>query len=275
MTDAPEPQPELQPPHPSAWQGTGRPRRPLGLVGALVVFAVWLALSSLGFLPGTFGPIAQAPVPQALATGFLVLCLLAFRWSDLALGLPRPGTQRIMWLPWLYLPGFGALVVWVGTPPVTQLIGLFALMVWIAVSEELMFRGILFPALRRRLRIWPAMLLTSGVFGLIHLGNGLEIGDFRPAAVQSVAAISTGLLLLAMRLRRGSIWPAVVYHLMWNLGAFSLELALRQQGKDGEPALFSLMILPLIVVVPNGLYALWLLRHAGRGDLPGDVPGAP
>ena len=275
MSSTPEPPPSPSAsPSPTAWQATGRPHKPLGVPGALVVLVVWLALSSLGFLPGRFGPLAQAPVPQALAAGFLLLCLLAFRWPHTAMRLPKPGTAGIMWFPWLYLPCFAALIVWIGLPPVSQLIGLFALMAWIAISEELMFRGLLFPALRQRLRIWPAMLLTSAVFGLIHLGNGLENGNFLAAAMQSLAAMMTGLLLVAMRVRRGSIWPAVSYHLLWNLGSFSLDLALRQHGTAGEPGVFSLVLLPLIVVLPNGLYALWLLRHAGREDLPGDVPGA-
>ena len=34
--------------------------------------------------------------------------------------------------------------------------------------EELFFRGLLYPALKRSLRFVPALLLTSALFGLLH-----------------------------------------------------------------------------------------------------------
>ena len=293
MTDAPDPPPEpeagpepapestLGPPvapQSSAWDRTPVARRPLGVIGALVVLVLWIAVSSLGLFPRELGPIGIAPVPQALSVAFLLLCLLVFRWPDTGLGLPRPGSGRALWFAWVCLLCFAALVIWLGPPPLVQIIGIFALMFWIAISEELMFRSLLFPALRRRMRIWPAMLLTSLIFGVIHLGNGFESGNVGAAAVQSAAAVVTGLLLLALRLRSGSIWPPVVFHLLWNCCALSLQLPAVPPGipdKTIPPDPSSLLFVSLLLVLPNGLYALWLLRHAGRRDLPGDIPGAP
>ncbi|MFN4100611.1 MAG: lysostaphin resistance A-like protein [Pararhodobacter sp.] len=261
-------------PAPPAWGGGTRARRRPRLAPVLGLLALWVFVSSLALLPGHAGGLGFAPIPQALAALLLLTCIAVFRWSDAGLGRPQPGSWRLMWLPWLYLPLFAAVIWALGPPPTGALITLTALMIWVALSEEVMFRGLLFPALRQHLRIWPAIWVTTLAFAAIHLGNGLITGDYPGAVVQSLAAVSTGLLLLAVRLRRGSIRPAILYHLLWNVGAFGLDLAEQTQGApvvaQAGPVL---LLVPLALVVPNGLYALWLLRDAGRVRLPGDPGG--
>ena len=261
----------------SPWQGDAKPRRPLGLAGALVLLALWIGATAVGFLPDEPGRV-MAPLPQVLAAGLLFAGIGVFRWSDVGLGTPLRGTARLMWLPWLYLLLYTIGIVSLGGVEPNALMGLIAIMIWIAISEEVMFRGLLYPALRRRLRPWPAIWLTSLAFGAVHLGNGLRSGDFEAALGQSLAAVSTGLLLLALRLRRGSIWPAVIYHALWNIGSFGMDLAGGSRSTDigilDTPNLWLRIAMTLAFVAPNGLYALWLLRKVGRETLPGDVAGA-
>ncbi|MCB1388818.1 MAG: CPBP family intramembrane metalloprotease, partial [Rhodobacteraceae bacterium] len=231
----------------------------------------------VGVLPGLTGGLVHAPVPQVLASGLLLIGIRVFRWSDTALGAPVPGTARLMWLPWLYLALFGTGIVALGGVSANRLAGLAAVMIWVALSEELMFRALLYPALRRRMRPWGAIWLTSLLFGAVHLGNGLGSGEHAQALAQSVAAVSTGLAMLAMRLRRGSVWPAVVYHIAWNVGTFGLDLAAGENGTGSPlldpPGLGPQVAVALAITLPNGLYALWLMRRAGRELLPGDVAG--
>lgn len=253
-----------------------RPRRPPGLAGALVLLAVWIAATGVGLLSDKPGQIL-APLPQVLATALLLAAIAWFRWSDVGLGAPVPGTARLMVLPWLYLVGYAATILTLGGIDPDLLLGLAAVLIWVGISEELMFRGLLYPALRRRLGPWPAIWLTSLAFGAVHLGNGARSGDFEAAIVQSLAAVSTGLLLLALRLRRGSIWPAIVYHSLWNLGAFGLDLTGGASAPLGawldSGDLWRRLAVTLGFVAPNGLYGLWLMRRAGRERLPGDVAG--
>jgi len=75
------------------------------------------------------------------------------------------------------------------------------------ISEEVLFRGLLFGMLRRRRRFWVAAIASAGVFGLAH---GLA------------GAIPTALLGLYMAWqveRDGSITGAVALHMLNNLGA--------------------------------------------------------
>ncbi|PTX04902.1 CPBP family intramembrane glutamic endopeptidase [Pararhodobacter aggregans] len=257
--------------------GPTRPRRPLGLKGALALLLLWALATLANIFPFLTGGLLLAPLPQALATLILLTCLGIFRWSDTALGMPRPGSLRLFWLPFLYLAALGAGIVALGGLPGALFLGLAAAMVWVALSEELMFRGLLFPALRRRFRPWPAIWLTSLMFGAVHLGNGWAEGLHGLALAQSLAAVSTGLVLLAMRLRSGSILLPMLYHLLWNIGVLGLDHALlRQGGAPGwlaDPNPLAQIAVSLALVLPNGLYALWLMRDVGRGALPGDVPG--
>jgi membrane protease YdiL (CAAX protease family) len=73
-----------------------------------------------------------------------------------------------------------------------------------ALSEELVFRGILQNSLASRMKGWAAMLIASGVFGLLH-----TIWRFPPAFV-------LGLFLGVLYWRTGSLLPSLAAHLTIN-----------------------------------------------------------
>lgn len=77
--------------------------------------------------------------------------------------------------------------------------------------EELLFRGVLLSALLQRWSVVTSVLLTSSLFALVHL-SGLQ---FHWYAVPQLFLLA--LLLAWLRLKSGSIWPAVVAHGTNNL----------------------------------------------------------
>ena len=79
--------------------------------------------------------------------------------------------------------------------------------------EELMFRGVLFSALLRRLPMAPSITICSVLFGAVHLG-GL---DFQWYALPNLILLAAALCWL--RLRSGSLWPAILTHGVYNLFA--------------------------------------------------------
>jgi hypothetical protein len=79
------------------------------------------------------------------------------------------------------------------------------------LAEELLFRGVLLSALLRRWRVGWSVAISSLAFALIHL-PGL---DFQWYALPDLALLA--LLLAWLRLRSGSIWPAVLAHGLNNL----------------------------------------------------------
>ena len=118
-------------------------------------------------------------------------------------------------------------LVWIGDPPEPQsfftnlgqsmvqeegvpwmVVAGFALMsvILAPVFEECLFRGMLFPALLKQMRVLPAMVIMSGVFALVHLNMGAFTNLFILAMILHVAFVRTG-----------SIRVAIVIHSLHNL----------------------------------------------------------
>ena len=78
-----------------------------------------------------------------------------------------------------------------------------------ALCEELVMRGVLLPSLAARIAPAPAVTLTAAAFALIH---------FDP--IRLLFTFVLGLVLGALRLRTGSLWPSVMVHLTLNALTF-------------------------------------------------------
>ena len=81
----------------------------------------------------------------------------------------------------------------------------------VSLGEEMLFRGYLQTALTRLIGFWPAALILSIAFGLVHLTNWETV----PLSIIAAAAIGM-ILALCLRLS-GSLWWGIGYHLAWNL----------------------------------------------------------
>jgi membrane protease YdiL (CAAX protease family) len=77
-----------------------------------------------------------------------------------------------------------------------------------AISEELLFRGVIFSGLRKSMSLWPAALISSCVWALLHLVSG-------NLAVAAVLAIF-GMFLAWSYERSGSLWTPICAHAFNN-----------------------------------------------------------
>lgn len=185
-------------------------------------------------------------------------------WREVGFRRPRGRDLPLLWFPVLVLALILGLAALMGLPPAGVTLLVLANTILVGFSEEAMFRGLLFHGLRPRISIWPAILWTSGLFGAVHLLNGFVTGEFGPALVQSAMAACTGLFLMAIFLRTGSLWVSVIYHALWDFAIFMIGLA-SQQAMDQQQALEEAgkgqqMLVPLLLILPNVLYGAWLLR---------------
>ncbi len=88
---------------------------------------------------------------------------------------------------------------------------LFVAAVSPAICEEVMFRGVILSGMRSRMGIWPCVILVGLLFGIFHI----SIFRIPPIAI-------FGMVLTYLTLRTGSIYAAMLVHLMNNSFAILL-----------------------------------------------------
>ena len=100
--------------------------------------------------------------------------------------------------------------------PLDQIIALIALVILPPLGEETLMRGYLYSGLRSRLRFWPALLITSLLFGAAHLSTGVS-GPLWAAAVDTFILSA---VLVYLRERTGALYAPIMLHGLNNLVAF-------------------------------------------------------
>lgn len=238
---------------------------------ALAIFLGW-AVITMGFdVAQAGGAISlEALVSQRIVIGlvvapaFLLAVMAWLRWDGIGFGPPTP--QRallLLWLPLAYIVAILASVALRGFPPAATIAFVFINTLLVGISEELMFRGILFRGALSRMTIWKAIWLSCILFGLIHALNVFITGDLVPALLQALAAFMSGVLFMALRIRSGSLYPLIIIHALWD---FSLFVGMPTAATPQAAATLSplAMAAPVLLVLPLFLYGLFLMRHVSR-----------
>jgi uncharacterized protein len=241
-------------------------------VTALLLLVAWLAVNLLAGRPPEGTTTIAAVVTRAVALQFIVASALLLgavallRWPDLGFARPRRDSLRVLWLPGLYLLVIAAAAIATGLPPANVLLILLVNVTLGAFSEEVMFRGFLYAGLRDRLSIWPSILLTTFLFGTIHILNAFLIGHVAAAVFQSLAAMMSGLMFMALRLRLRSIWPVILFHAAWNYGLILIGRDAPPLEPDTQIPILAVLF-TFLAILPIGIYPFWLLRRITRdGD---------
>ena len=123
-------------------------------------------------------------------------------------------------------------------------------MVCVGFLEEIIFRGFLFVSMSQN-SIKSAIIVSSITFGIGHIVNLLNGGDFIPTLLQVFYAIAIGFLFTIMFYKSKSLIPCIIVHAIFNsLSIFSVENS--SMTLDIITAIF-------LCVVSIG-YALWILK---------------
>ena len=94
---------------------------------------------------------------------------------------------------------------------IIRLIGCFIFYLVIAVGEEIIFRGIIFRMIAERWNVAIALVVSSLLFGAIHIVNP-DASTWTSVAI----AIEAGLLLGAAYSFSGNLWLPIGIHWAWN-----------------------------------------------------------
>lgn len=100
--------------------------------------------------------------------------------------------------------------------PLDRIIALVALVILPPLGEETLMRGYLYSGLRSRLKFWPAMLITSLLFGAAHLSTGVS-GALWAAGVDTFILSA---VLVTLREKTGALYAPILVHSLNNLVAF-------------------------------------------------------
>lgn len=167
---------------------------------------VYVRLRHPGAVARLFGPTRPTgkTIAYGIGAGFVALVVFAFGLGNLlqlianALQTELPEVQE----------GFRELAAEDSAAPLL----VFGAVAVGPFAEELFYRGMLFPALRRRLPLWPAMGLSGVLFGLSHLQTTLE-----GYLLVLIIIIPLGMFLAWIYERRGSLVVPVLAHAVFNV----------------------------------------------------------
>ncbi|MGO1628054.1 MAG: lysostaphin resistance A-like protein [Microbacterium sp.] len=217
---------------------------------------------------GLFGPIVLTMVGIALSgmLGFVELDLRNL--SGFAAQLEAAGADLTGVSPWVVV--------------LTQLVMVpFAAVVPNAIAafgEEIGWRGWLTAALRSR-GVWPALLITGVVWGLWHaplilLGQNYGRTDVSGVLMMVAACVLLGVLFGWLRLRTGSVWPAVFAHGALN-AVGQATMLFTAAGTEPDPALIAPMGVPMWIVLAVVIVVLIAAGQFRSDRLTGFAPSKP
>ncbi|MCR6487509.1 CPBP family intramembrane metalloprotease [Amycolatopsis sp. OK19-0408] len=205
------------------------------LVLQLAVVAVVALLGSL-----LVGAVQwNAPLTLVLGGATAVLAVLAYRWivrrteqrapAELARSGAVPAVGRGLLIGLGMFAGVIAVIAlsggyrvagWGSFPGAVALFGFTAAA---AVTEELLFRGILFRFVERWIGTWAALALTGVLFGLSHLFNA-HATLWGAIAI----AVEAGGMLAAAYAATRTLWLPIGLHFAWNFaegGIFGTDVS--------------------------------------------------
>jgi membrane protease YdiL (CAAX protease family) len=248
---------------------------------------------TVGFLIGNYAlpPIPGFGMELKFELASIPLLILAYLFVIRRLGeRPRNDYRDPKWMRRLGLGLLAGLLVFSTAVGIAALLGVYdvtgegdlsgllpALIgptLFAAISEEMVFRGILFRWIEEWAGSWTALLLTSAFFGASHLLNP----NASPIAAVGIA-FEAGVMLGAAYMLTRSLWLPMGIHAAWNFTqgeVYDIPVSgmpvhgMVQAHLSGPPLLtgngFGLeaSIIAIVVATLFGVWLLWMAIKQGE-----------
>ena len=204
----------------------------------IIFFAVW-AVRELVVQPVLLAPLGDI-VSEIIGTIIKLavwtvpaLLLIKYFQNDMWISLKDMFTTKPKWfkgapiLLLIFVPVLQALIL-TGTVTIRAdllPVRLIGVVIFVGITEEIVFRGFLLNAFLKRLKIWQAVALDAVLFYLIHIpiwlyqGNGLA---FFITVIPTVMGLSVFFAYSFIKTR--NILVPITLHMIWNLLVFTLYL---------------------------------------------------
>lgn len=181
-------------------------------IAAAVLLATWTLLASAPLFAARVGASTATTLVFAAATALAYTAgrrtCAASGWRRFALGAASGFASYPAWVAFVAVIGLGTgMLPRSGGPPTPwALLDWLPILVLAPLFEELLYRGLVLPALRRRLGALPAVVVTSALFAAPHLEPWQMLGTF-----------CIGLALGSVFVVTGDVWLCVALHAGLNL----------------------------------------------------------
>ncbi len=229
-------------------------------VAGMIALAMWVYVGFARFIERREpSDLALKPGLRELGIGMLV-----------GSGLYTAGVLILMVLGFARIEGMN---------PVSIMIPAIAMALSSGFLEEMLFRGALFRIVEEWLGSWASVIISSVVFGFVHLMN--------PSATLTGAifiSIEAGLLLAAAYMLTRRLWLGIGFHISWNYTQSAVFGGIVSGGVF-EPGLFTTVItgpelitggsfgleaslIPCILATSTGAYLAYKAVQRGHVVLP-------
>lgn len=201
---------------------------PLFIFVGIMIACLYVSLHYLGATYGSYEMLTMV-----LPAELLVLAVLYyygkknFDWQTL--GFRKLEKNTLIWfLPAIILLIIGVTIVLKnvftyhqGGDSINKLSFILLTTLLVGITEELMFRGILFQSLLKKYSVQKSILLASLAFSLFHGINIIGGVPLNAIAYQLSITFVAGFYLTNVAYRMKSILPLIIWHGLWDFMSFS------------------------------------------------------
>jgi len=145
------------------------------------------------------------------------------------------------------------------------------------VFEEVLFRGLILKILlltmgHTKKGIIKACLISSVLFGVVHILNIIVVGEYLPVIAQVIYAPFVGVCYAALFLRTKTLWVPILLHGLTNVSTQIFNVLLSPDVLQGsmqnqtDPSLID-AFMPVVFSIPFLIVGLILLRKVKAEDV--------
>jgi membrane protease YdiL (CAAX protease family) len=249
---------------------TARPSRGPYLLTLLIVAsiaAVNIASAGTGAaMPAVPPTVLEVFAELILAVLAVVLLTVLRSWRKVGFRrLSQLKDLRLYWVPLFpVLPAVAAAILSISRMRFEEIAFFLILAVLIGFVEEVLFRGLILQALAP-MGLWRAAILSSILFGMMHLLNLFFGADLGATLLQTAYAAALGFGFAAVTLRAGALWPLIVIHTLIDFAGFLTREGTVMRGLTGTEVLIY-----IVYVVAFAAYGIFMMMGMTRRAAPGD-----
>ena len=136
----------------------------------------------------------------------------------------------------------------------TEVIAIMGIMLCVGFLEEIIFRGLLYKAIREKFSAKLAILISAITFGIGHIINIFNGYMISQQIIQIIIATSIGMLLSIIFEYTNNIIPGIIFHFMFNTAASISNITFFEQRKVELVA----------IIIISFIYGIYIVKEFSK-----------